>query len=295
MPDRIPENFDPHAVPVRPAATVMLVRDHEVNGLEVFMLRRTASAAFAASQYVFPGGRVDDTDEAVLMEPWCDGRDDAGSSAVLDLPAGGLAFWVAAIRECFEEAGVLLARHAGSGAVVSFDDPLVASRFTSYRHNVHAGHLALGELCRSEDLRLITDAIGYVSHWITPLGSPRRFDARFFIARAPEAQVPLHDDHETVESLWVRPGEALDRYRAGTLDMFPPTVSNLAFLADFTDADDALGAATVSVVDPPPAAPPKVQVDGDGKVVKRMFPGDPEFAAAPNYSVLDTGAPGTSP
>lgn len=294
MSDRIPENFDPHSVPVRPAATVMLVRDHEANGLEVFMLRRTAAAAFAASQYVFPGGRVDDTDEAVLMEPWCDGRNDAGSSAVLDLPSGGLAFWVAAIRECFEEAGVLLARHASTGAVVSFDDPLVESRFTGYRHEVHAGRLSLGELCGSEDLRLITDAIGYVSHWITPLGSPRRFDARFFIARAPESQEPLHDDHETVESLWVRPSEALDRYRAGTLDMFPPTVSNLAFLASFTDADDALAAAVVSAVGPPPAAPPKVLVDGDGKVVKRMFPGDGEYEDSPEYSVLDTGAPGTS-
>ena len=289
MADRLPEDFDPHAVPVRPAATVMLVRDHEVNGLEVFMLRRTAAAAFAASQYVFPGGRVDDTDGAVLMEPWCDGRDDAGSSAVLDLPAGGLAFWVAAIRECFEEAGVLLARHASSGAVVSFDDPLVASRFAGYRHDVHGGRLGLGELCGREDLRLITDSIGYVSHWITPLGSPRRFDARFFIARAPELQEPLHDEHETVESLWVRPSEALDRYRAGTLDMFPPTVRNLAFLADYSDADDALAAASVSVPGPPPAVRPKVQVDVDGEVVKRLFLGDPAYATAEDYSVLDSG------
>jgi 8-oxo-dGTP pyrophosphatase MutT (NUDIX family) len=286
--DRSGEEFDPHAVPVRPAATVMLVRDHDARGLEVFMLRRTASAAFAASQYVFPGGRVDDTDEAVLMEPWCDGRNDTESSAVLAIPGGGLAFWVAAIRECFEEAGVLLARHASSGSVVSFDDPVVAARFSRYRHEVHGGTLGLGALCEREDLRLVTDAIGYVSHWITPVGSPRRFDARFFIARAPEAQEPLHDEHETVESLWVSPHEALDRYRSGTLDMFPPTVSNLAFLAEFSDADDALAAAQVVSAGPAPHRRPKVQVDGDGKVVKRLFPGDESYDSAPEYSVLDT-------
>lgn len=281
-----PLDYDPLRVPTRPAATVMLVRDAETSGIEVFMMRRTAAAVFAASQYVFPGGKVDDTDHAHTMEPWCDGRTDASASALLGLPAGGLSYWVAAIRECFEEAGVLLARPAGSSGVVKFDDADVAKRFSQHRDALNAGSLDLVELCRREELRLITDAIGYVSHWITPIGPPRRFDARFFIARAPQAQEPLHDDNETVESLWVRPSVALDRLREGTLAMFPPTAGSLEFLADFSAADDAL-AASVSHDNPPPAAPPKVRANADGKVVVTLWPGDAGYDNSPDYDVID--------
>lgn len=278
-------DYDPHAVPTRPAATVMLVRDAESSGVEVFMMRRTAAAVFAASQYVFPGGKVDDADHAINMEPWCTGRTDATSSGLLQVPAGGLSFWVAAIRECFEEAGVLLARPASSNQIISFDDPEVAARYSTYRDEMNAGRLDLGDLCRREDLRLITDAIGYVSHWITPIGPPRRFDARFFIARAPQAQEPLHDDNETVESLWVRPSEALDRFRSGNLAMFPPTAANLEFLADHSSADAALASAVAHDRTPPPVHP-KVKANDDGKVVVTLFPGDAGYDEAPDYEVI---------
>ena len=106
-------DFVPAAsIPVRPAATVMLLRDRP-DGLEVFMLQRTLSAAFARGQYVFPGGKVDDADHGEAFEPICDGLDDATASARMGMDHGGLAWLVAAIRECFEEAGVLLARRAG--------------------------------------------------------------------------------------------------------------------------------------------------------------------------------------
>ena len=108
---------------LRDAATVMLVRDGNA-GLEVFMVRRTLSAAFAGGMYVFPGGAVDAADGGAEVEPLCDGVTDAAASAQLELPAGGLAFWVAAIRECFEEAGVLLARQDGTGD----DDPTGSER-----------------------------------------------------------------------------------------------------------------------------------------------------------------------
>ena len=103
-------DFDPLSVPVRPAATVMLVRDHSTHGLEVFMLQRTLQAVFAKGMYVFPGGRVDAVDNGHDLESVCDGLSDVEASALLGMPTGGLGFWVAAIRECFEEAGVLLAR-----------------------------------------------------------------------------------------------------------------------------------------------------------------------------------------
>lgn len=266
-------SFDPATVPLRPAATVMLVRDAD-DGPEVFMLRRTLAAVFASGMYVFPGGRVDDADHADELEPVCDGLDDPTASGMLQIPKGGLAYWVAAIRECFEEAGVLLARHV-DGDVVRFDDPTVAARFEQQRTAVHDGRRALVDLCADEGLVLTTADIHYVSHWITPVGEARRFDTRFFVARAPQAQEPLHDDGETIESLWVRPIDALDRFRSGDLGMFPPTVRNLEFLEAHDSADAALAAS--AAVGTPPTILPKLRVDDEGKVVGIAMPGDADY------------------
>ena len=272
---RAPADFDPTTVPVRPAATVMLVRDTGA-GIEVFMLRRTLQAVFASGMYVFPGGRVDDADHADELEPICDGLDDATASAYLQISRGGLAYWVAAIRECFEEAGVLLARHADDGGdVVRFDDPAVADRFEAERAAVHRGDRSLVELCADEHLLLTTTGIHYVSHWITPVGEPRRFDTRFFVARAPRDQDPLHDDHETIESLWIRPTDALDRFHAGDLGMFPPTVRNLEFLAPHATTDDVLSAA--ANVGTPPTILPKLRVDAEGRVEGIALPDDLDY------------------
>ncbi|MSO58714.1 MAG: NUDIX hydrolase [Ilumatobacteraceae bacterium] len=265
------EPFDPLTVPISPAATVLLVRDDET-GLDVFMLRRTFSAAFASGMYVFPGGRVDDSDFHDELGEVCDGLTDEHASSLLQIPRNGLSYWVAAIRECFEEAGVLLARHADSGDVVRFDTPEVIERFERARHLVHEGQLSLAQLCRQENLRLTTDAIHYVSHWITPAGERRRFDTRFFVARAPQAQEPLHDDGETIESLWVKPHEALSRFAAGDLQMLPPTISSLEFLLDSTTADDALDAARKVGV--PPVIEPRLRLNSDGKVIAVVMPGE---------------------
>jgi 8-oxo-dGTP pyrophosphatase MutT (NUDIX family) len=275
-----PEPFDPRAVPVRHAATVMLLRDTD-GGPEVFMLRRTLAAVFASGMYVFPGGAVDDADRAPEVAAWCDGLTDAEASDLLEVRSGGLAHWIAAIRECFEEAGVLLARRA-DGDVVRFDDPDVEQRYQGYRSAVHDGSLRLIDLCAKEGLRLATDSIRYVSHWITPIGEPRRFDTRFFVARAPGAQEPLHDDEETIDSLWVRPADALDRQRRGELAMIMPTMRNLELLVPHADADAALAAAKRA--GRPPTIRPKLRVDEDGRVIVVM-PDDPEFASLPEVPV----------
>lgn len=266
--------FDPLSVPVRAAATVLLVRDDET-GLDVFMLRRTLNAAFAGGAYVFPGGRVDESDEHDNVSGLCDGLTDEHASGLLQIPNGGLSYWVAAIRECFEEAGVLLAREASTGEYIRFDEPDVAARFSEYRDQVHEGHLSLHDLCDRENLRLATDLIKYVSHWITPVGERRRFNTRFFLARAPQAQDPLHDDGETIDSLWIKPHEALARFNAGELMMLPPTVENLKFVGRHNTADAALDAATRVGI--PPVIQPKIKTNNEGRVVALLMPGDPGY------------------
>ena len=263
--------FDPAAVAIRPAATVMVVRDGAA-GVEVFMLRRTLQAAFAGGMYVFPGGRVDDLDRSATMESVCDGLRDDRASALLQISSGGLAYWVAAIRECFEEAGVLLARSVQSGEVLRFDDPAIAARFNTARHEIHDSSLGLVELCERENLRLVTDEIFYTAHWITPMGESRRFDTRFFLACAPQAQEPLHDDGETIASLWVHPTEALARCRAGELLMLPPTIACLEFLEPHATAASALAAA--ATVGEPPTILPKIVPSAPGAPLQVLMPGD---------------------
>lgn len=272
------ERVPARSVPVRPAATVMLVRDGDA-GLEVFMLQRTLSAAFARGQYVFPGGTVDDADHGADFEPICDGLDDAGASAQLGLDAGGLAWLVAAIRECFEEAGVLLARRADEQHVIRFSDAAVAERFNAARHAIHEGRGTLAELCADEGLLLLADRIHLVDHWVTPMGERRRFDTRFFVAAAPPDQEPLHDDKETIASRWVRPADALDLWRAGELQMFPPTVAALELLLDHVDVDAAMTAA--AAVGIPPVVTPRIVLDEQGRIVGILRPGDPDYDATP--------------
>ena len=137
------------------------------------------------------------------------------------------------------------------------------------------------ELCATEGLRLTTDDIHYVSHWITPIGERRRFDTRFFVARAPEAQQPLHDDHETIASLWVRPADALDRHQRGDLAMIAPTRNNLELLVPHATAEDALGA--LAEIGPPPTIQPKLRLDEHGRV-EVVMPSDPDFADLPELA-----------
>jgi 8-oxo-dGTP pyrophosphatase MutT (NUDIX family) len=274
--DTSSEEFDPTTVPVKPAATVLLVRDADAGGVEVFMLRRTFNAAFASGMFVFPGGKVDDVDGVDEIAELCDGLTDAHASSLLGIANGGLAYWVACIRECFEEAGVLLARHETTGDVVRFDDEATAQRFEVERENIHDGSVALLDLCKREGLRLTTDDIHYVSHWITPMGEKRRFDTRFFIARAPQAQEPLHDDGETIESFWISPQEAIERAHEKDLMLMPPTKANIEFLLPYKTADEVLAAA--AQVGMPQTILPKLKIDADGRVVGIAMPGDPEYA-----------------
>ena len=271
------EPFDPTTVPVKPAATVLLIRDADEGGIEVFMLRRTFSAAFASGMFVFPGGKVDDVDGMEDIAEICDGLTDAHASSLLGLPSGGLAYWVACIRECFEEAGVLLARHETTGDVVRFDAPEVIERFNTERHNIHDGSIALLDLCAQEGLRLTTDDIHYVSHWITPMGEKRRFDTRFFIARAPAAQEPLHDDGETIESFWIKPEEAIRRSHEKDLMLMPPTKVNIEFLLPHKTTDEVMAAA--AKLGRPQTILPKIKIDSDGRVTGIAMPWDSDYDA----------------
>ncbi|HEY3238514.1 MAG TPA: NUDIX domain-containing protein [Acidimicrobiia bacterium] len=247
-------------VEIRPAATLMLVRDG-VDGMEVLMLRRNPDSIFAADAWVFPGGAVDPAD-GDLPPAGLLGPTDDDASATLGLSAGGRAFFVAAARECFEEAGVLLARHPSSGAVLDTSSELDATRFARHRRDLLAGRRSLAEMLAAEGLVLDLTEVFYVSHWITPPGPPRRFDTRFFVAAAPAGQAASHDTAETVESVWTSPGRALERRAAGEIHLVFPTIKNLEALARFPASADLLAAARA--IDTVPLVAPRF--GGDSRI-----------------------------
>jgi 8-oxo-dGTP pyrophosphatase MutT (NUDIX family) len=257
-------------LPAQPAATVMVVRDIDGGaGIEVFVLRRTSGAAFAAGMFVFPGGRVDAVDSGTALEPYVHGMDDAEASRQLGIDRGGLAYWVAAIRECFEESGLLLAR--GDDGRLPEPDP-------TDRVAVHRGDLSMIDLCRKHGIVLDAGGLRYVAHWVTPVGeTPRRFDTRFFLAAAPHGQEGVHDDAETVDSRWVRPADALRDAEQGTLMMMPPTIANISFLDGCASAAEAIAKADAAGL--PRRIQPKIRRDADGRVVGFSMPGDPDYDA----------------
>ncbi|HEX3840186.1 MAG TPA: hypothetical protein VHU85_05285 [Acidimicrobiales bacterium] len=284
------------AVTVRDAATVMLVRDavddDNEPAIEVCMLRRNLASEFVAGVYVFPGGAVDPEDYGEDIEALCPGRTDAEASAKLGIGSGGLAFWVAALRECFEEAGVLVAfRPADDGndkeRPLDTTDPEALARFVTYRDALNAGTTRLLDVCRSEGLALDVGSMHYVSHWITPELAPRRYDTRFFITAAPSGQVARHDDGETIASLWIRPGEALRRFQAGEIELLPPTIENLRTLGRFQTTGEAM--AWAEQVTDVTAMLPIVLIE-DGQVLV-LRPGDEGYEEAAEAKTAAGGDP----
>jgi 8-oxo-dGTP pyrophosphatase MutT (NUDIX family) len=220
----------------RPAATVVVLRDSPL-GPEVFMVRRHESTAFMGGAHVFPGGRVDAVD-GDGDAGWCDGIPHAAVQLPSLPPSNAVAFHVAAARELFEEAGVLLARGA-DGAFVS----LAAAgreRFKQARYDVHAGTTTLRRVVEREHLRLALDALILFAHWVTPPIDTRQFDTRFFLARVPPHQTPAHDDTETTHSAWARPADAIAQAEAGDIVLPPPTWTTLRELESFASVDDAM-------------------------------------------------------
>ncbi len=267
----------------RDAATVILVRDTVDEGgqpdIEVCMLRRNLAAEFSAGAYVFPGGSVDAEDRHPAAAALCRGRTDAEASAVLGVDSGGLAFWVAALRECFEEAGVMLAGRVGDSDRPSppdLRDPLVAERFAAHRHALNEGRIGLVEMCKREELVLAADTLHYVSHWITPHLSPKRYDTRFFVTAVPPGQEAEHDEGETIATVWVRPRAALAASAGAEVDLLPPTLANLRNLQSFRTTDEAMAWAA-EVTDVPTVLPIVLIEDGHVLILR---PGDAGYEEA---------------
>ncbi len=231
------------SVPIRPAATILLVRDNP--GLEVLMVKRHHQIDFAAGALVFPGGKTHEGDHDPAWERRTLGWGDS-------LP-NKRALRVAAIREAYEETGILLARHPDQTPFRGDD------RAAAARDEIAADRRAFLDLIESLDLHLDMGALSVFARWITPAMMPKRFDTWFYVAAAPPDQLALCDGWETVDAEWIAPTEALRLARTGERTVIFPTRMNLQLLAEAADAEDAMvraRARTLVTVEPAVAETP---------------------------------------
>jgi len=251
------------APPARPASTVALVRDGP-GGPEVYLLRRVAAMAFAGGMTAFLGGSVDSADRNG-DPPWLGPAPDAWAARLgADEPLVR-ALVCAAVRETFEESGVLLAGPAAGRQMADVSGP----EWESERRSLEAGAQSLSQLLLRRGLLVCADRLRPWAHWITPESSPRRYDTRFFVAAMPVGQATRDVRGEADRVGWIRPGDAVAAHRRGELPMLPPTAVTLAELTPYDSVADVLAAADRRTI-----RPIRPRVIGDGGPVRVVLPGE---------------------
>ena len=229
------------------SATVILVRQGQEKTPEVFLARRHASQSFMAGVYVFPGGQLEASDADIAETKLLSASDDfqphillQDSTLTRDMALG---FYICAIRETFEETGVLFARNAGDDSI-DFGKAIIQARFAGYRQPLNEGKITLADIIRQEGLVVIPELLIPYAHWITPEIVPQRFSTRFFLAEMPHhGQNAVTDKDELTSSLWATPHDALKMYAAGKIAMMPPTLKTLEEMTEFISLGELFAAA----------------------------------------------------
>jgi 8-oxo-dGTP pyrophosphatase MutT (NUDIX family) len=257
-----------------PAATLVLLRDRPPTDVEVLLLQRHAGSKFAAGDYVFAGGKIEADDMPPDGEGFCRGLTAGQAGARLGgglAPRRALSYWVGAIREAFEEVGVLLA-YGPDGRLLRIP-PEAKLRYEAYRTACQKANPAFFDMLRAEQLTLATDRLAYFAHWITPEEQPLRFDTRFFAALMPPEQEPVVDGHEIVDLKWLTPAEAISASHRKDIGLRTPTSKNLELVAaggsPASSVVESLGRREVKTI-----RPRILQVNGKPLAV---LPGDPRW------------------
>lgn len=261
------------------AATIILVRDG-TNGLEVLMLERNVKSKSFGGAFVFPGGKVDIQNDLNDFRANYTECDDKNISQKLNVPEYGLSYLIGAIRECFEEVGILIANDINNNDL-SFNDSNVISRYEKHRESLNCNKKTIFDICKEEKIKLATSQLKYFSHWVTPVEAPQRFDTRFFVCKAPSEQEALIDGHEAVSHCWISPSLALKDFKAGKFPIFFPTIKNLEKLVKYNTSDDLLTAAS-KLQNIPRILPMRKKLPNGG--FKILMPDDAEYNSAEQLS-----------
>ena len=244
----------------RPSATVMLIRD-SANGLEIFMVKRDRMVDLASGALIFPGGKVD-ADDAEVDIPW-------GTSLSGPEPQ----YWIAAVRETFEEAGVLIAQREGAVDVV--EESIARALEEKFRKALNAKSVKFSDFMAAEKLAPAFDHMVHFAHWTSPDTLPKRFDTHFFLVEMPEGQIAEHDGQEAVSSVWKRPADLLADAESGREFLVPATRLNIELLSVSATVSDAMKAARARSA---PSVMPVLKKDERG--VRAVIPADAGYVTS---------------
>ncbi|MCX8023202.1 MAG: NUDIX hydrolase [Syntrophorhabdaceae bacterium] len=249
----------------RNAATVVLLKDKAQGGLEVFLVKRHEKSVFMGNNYVFPGGVVDREDYNEEILEFCSGLPDDESKKAL------IPFYVAGIRELFEEAGVLIAYNK-EGKPFVIKDEETAERLNRYRVQLHRKEITMGQIAEKEGLLYGIDRLYHFAHWITPEARPIRFNTHFFLSFCPEGQIPSADRKEITEGLWITPYDALVENLRKKIVLSPPTLKILEDICHLKNKEEAVRYAYDC--DKTPVLSLLIKIGG---VECLIFPWDPDY------------------
>ena len=280
-------------MPVLPknSATVILLRDIKPEGFEVFLLKRHEKSSFMGGNFVYPGGRVDRDDGSLESCSLSKGITLEEAHNILGRatsPEEGFAYWIAGIRELFEEAGILLAYDQKEN-LFQFKNRDEQEKFSNYRVLLQKGGITICQIAQEEKLLFALDQLHYYAHWITPEARSERFDTRFFLAHYPLGQEASHDQKETTAGIWITPRKALEENLKGEAILSPPTLKTLEDLSRFKTIDEVFTSLRNREFQP---ILPILTKISSGPII--IFPWDPEYEIFQKGEIpvhLDHGQP----
>ena len=264
------------------AATVILLRNKEPGGFNVFLLKRHEKSSFMGGNFVYPGGRVDRDDGSLEICSLSKGMTLEEAQKILGgtfSPEESFAHWVAAIRELFEEAGVLLA-YDQKGNLFQVRNREEREKLLHYRKLLQEAKTNICEIAQKEDLLFALDQLHYYAHWITPEAQSQRFDTRFFLTRYPPAQGASHDQKETTAGIWITPKKALEENLKGDVILSPPTLKTLEDLSRFKSIEDIFHSLKREEIQP--ILPILTKISKNPLII---FPWDPEYVLFKNGEI----------
>jgi len=236
-----------------PSSSLMIVRDSDI-GVQVFMMKRSLRSSFGGI-WVFPGGILEDQDQDIAKKNYCNGIDEKKAKAILNYDQESLTYWIASLRETFEETGALIANRDNNSFFTPTEDEAI--NLERLRSDLNNGKISFISILKQLKLKIALERLIYISHWITPDVETKRYTTRFFLTSLNEEVTMTHDDIEGTDSKWIGINEALEAHKAGRISLIMPTIKNLESISSYKNTQELISAKNAIKAKDIPAIEPK--------------------------------------
>ncbi len=236
-----------------PSSSLMIVRDSDI-GVQVFMMKRSLRSSFGGI-WVFPGGILEDQDQDIAKKNYCNGIDEKKAKAILNYDQESLTYWIASLRETFEETGALIANRDNNSFFTPTEDEAI--NLERLRSDLNNGKISFISILKQLKLKIALERLIYISHWITPDVETKRYTTRFFLTSLNEEVTMTHDDLEGTDSKWIGINEALEAHKAGRISLIMPTIKNLESISSYKNTQELISAKNAIKAKDIPAIEPK--------------------------------------